>query len=182
MQIKINCEFEKMLSIAALKPHPKNRNKHPQEQIERLARLLEYQGWRHPIVVSLASDCIVAGHGRLEAAKLLGLTEVPVDFQEFASEEQEYSFIQSDNAIAAWAELDLSGINSDLPDLGPDLNLDMLGIKSFVLEPMDKLELPKSEKSDGQKQYRIEVKFPNDMEMMDIHDDLVSRGYIVRVL
>lgn len=138
--MNIRCEFKEMKPIAELKAHPKNRNKHPDEQIARLADIIKYQGWRHPVIVSTLSGFIVAGHGRMAAAKKLGLKEVPVDYQEFESEEQEYAFLQSDNAIALWAELDLSGINADLGDLGPDFDIDLLGIKNFTLEPADKLE------------------------------------------
>lgn len=132
------CEFEKMVPIGELKTHPKNRNDHPDEQIARLARVIEYQGFRHPIIVSNLSGFIVAGHGRLAAARKLGLKEVPVDYQDFESEEQEYAFLVSDNAIALWAELDLSGINADIGDLGPDFDIDLLGIKNFTIEVADK--------------------------------------------
>lgn len=124
--------------IDGLKPHPKNRNTHPPDQIKRLAEIIRYQGFRHPIIVSTLSGFIVAGHGRLEAAKELGLQRVPVHFQSFEDEDQEYAFLVSDNAIALWAELDLSGINADVGDLGPDFNLDLLGIKDFVLDMSEK--------------------------------------------
>lgn len=129
--MEVKCLFDKMVSVNELRPHPKNKNKHPPEQIERLAQILDYQGFRYPIKVSNLSGFIVSGHGRLEAAKKLGLSEVPVNFQEYKSEEQEYADLQADNAIALWAELDLSGINADLPSLGDDFNLDLLGIKEF---------------------------------------------------
>lgn len=135
----IHCAHDKITSILELRAHPKNRNKHPKEQIERLAKILEYQGWRSPIKVSNRSGFITSGHGRLEAAKLNGWEEAPVNFQDYDSEEQEYADVQSDNAIAAWAELDLSGINQDVIDLGPDFDIDLLGIEDFVLEPADKL-------------------------------------------
>lgn len=121
-----------------LTPHPKNRNKHSKEQIERLCQILKYQGWRYPIKVSRLSGYITSGHGRREAAIKMGLTEVPVSFQEYESEEQEYADVIADNAIASWSELDMSGINFDLPELGPDFDIDLLGIKDFVLEPADK--------------------------------------------
>lgn len=120
--------------IASLKPHPKNRNTHPPEQIERLAKIIKYQGWRHPIIVSKQSGFIVAGHGRLEAAKLLNLPVVPVHYQDFVDADQEYAFLISDNAIALWAELDLSAIHKDLPELGLG-DLDLLGFQNFELEP-----------------------------------------------
>ncbi len=132
MQIK--CKYDELVSPKKLKPHDKNRNKHPKEQIDRLAKLIEYQGVRAPIVVSKLSDKIVKGHGTLQALKKLKIKQVPVVYQEFEDEDQEYAFVQSDNAIANWAELDLSAINLDLADLGPDFNIDMLGINNFNLD------------------------------------------------
>ena len=133
--MKIRCEYKKLVPIKELKPHPKNRNTHPADQIARLAQVIEYPGFRHPIIVSNLSGFIVAGHGRLAAAQKLKLKEVPVDYQDFGSEEEEYAFLVSDNSIALWAELDFSGINADIGDLGPDFDIDMLGIKAFGLDP-----------------------------------------------
>ena len=126
-----------MVKTASLKPHPRNPNKHGEDQITRLAEIIEYQGWRHPIIVSTLSGYVVAGHGRLSSAKKMGLFEVPVDYQDFDSDEAEYAFLVSDNAVALWAELDMAGINADLGDLGPDFNIDLLGIENFILEPAE---------------------------------------------
>jgi hypothetical protein len=131
----VHCPHDALVSVKDLKPNPLNRNSHPKDQVERLAKILEFQGWRYPIKVSKRSGLITSGHGRLEAAKLLKWKEVPVSFQEYASEEQEYADTVSDNSIASWSELDLSGINSDLTDLGPDFDIDLLGIKEFSLVP-----------------------------------------------
>lgn len=79
------------------------------------------------------------------AARHLKWLEAPVSFQNYESDEQEYADVQSDNAIASWAELDLSGINFDLQELGPDFNIDLLGIKNFVLEPADKAQCDEDE-------------------------------------
>lgn len=138
--MKIHCKYDNLVKLEDFVPHPKNRNKHPKEQTDRLVELYKYHGIRHPIIVSALSGCIVAGHGRLEAAKKAGLKEFPAVLQEFENEEKEYAFLQADNAIALWAELDLSGINTDIGDFGPGFDIDMLGIKNFVLEPAEKLE------------------------------------------
>jgi hypothetical protein len=124
-----------LVPVKELKAHPQNRNQHPKDQIERLAKILEYQGWRYPIKVSKRSGFITSGHGRLEAAKLLKLKEVPVSFQDYTDEVQEYADLQADNAIASWSELDLSAINADIGDLGPDFDIDLLGIHSFTIVP-----------------------------------------------
>jgi len=133
-QVEIHCLYDLLAAPDDLKPHPKNRNKHPKAQIKRLAALFNYHGIRHPVVVSKRSGYVVAGHGRIEAARL-ARTPVPVVYQDFPTDEAEYAFIQSDNAIGLWADLDLAGINADLPDLGPDFDLDMLGLKGFTLDP-----------------------------------------------
>lgn len=136
--MKIHCKYDTLVNINVLEDHPKNRNKHSKDQIDRLAKLYEYQGIRHPIIVSRLTDLIVAGHGRKMAAKKLGMETFPVVYQEFENHEQEYAFLQSDNAIAIWAELDLSGINSDVPELGPDFDIDLLGIRNFTIDVAEK--------------------------------------------
>jgi hypothetical protein len=123
-----------LVDIDSLVLNPKNNNKHPKEQIERLAKLIQYQGFRNPVVVSKRTGFVLAGHGRIEAAKMAGLKEVPAMFQDFESEAQEYAYLTSDNAIASWAELDLSAINTEMLDLGPDFDIDLLGIKDFVID------------------------------------------------
>jgi DNA modification methylase len=137
--MKVNCAYDKLVPLHELKQHPKNRNKHNKEQIQRLAKILEHQGWRSPIKVSNQSGKITSGHGRLMAALHLGWIEAPVDLQDYESEDQEYADVIADNEIARWAELDLSGVNLDLADLGPDFDLDLLGINGFTLDP-EKLE------------------------------------------
>lgn len=137
--MKVHCLYDKLVPISELKLDPNNRNKHPQEQIERLAKILKYQGWRYPVKVSNQSGMVRSGHGRVEAAEHNGWTEVPVNFQDYDSPEQEYADSVADNAIASWSELDLPAINADIGDLGPDFDLDLLGIENFVLEPAEKL-------------------------------------------
>lgn len=131
------CLYDKLVDPKKLKPHPKNRNSHPQDQIDRLAKIIEYQGWRYPIKVSNQSGFVTAGHGRIEVAKALKC-KVPVNYQDYESDEQEYADVQSDNAIASWSELDFSGINADIANLGPDFDIDLLGIKNFEIDVCDK--------------------------------------------
>ena len=133
----VHCKHDELVDPKKLKVHPKNRNEHPKEQVERLAQILEYQGWRYPIKVSKVSGYVTSGHGRILAAKHLGWKEVPVNYQEYKSEDQEYADLQSDNAIAAWAELDLEAINVDLKELSTDFDVDLLGIKQLSIESSD---------------------------------------------
>lgn len=142
MNTKIHCNYDQLVAIEELlkKQHPRNPNKHPDTQIKRLAEILQYQGFRYPLKVSKLSGYITAGHGRLLAAKHLGLKVVPVNYQDYIDDAQEYADIVADNAIASWAELDLSSINTDIADFGPEFNVDMLGLENFTVEVSEKLE------------------------------------------
>jgi len=111
--IVVNCECTEMQPTESLAPNPRNPNKHPEYQVRLLAKILSETGWRAPITVSNQTGLIVRGHGRLEAAKYLGLAEVPVDRQDYDSEEAEWADLIADNRIADLAELD-KGILRDV--------------------------------------------------------------------
>lgn len=166
-----------LVDVGLLKPHPKNPNKHPADQIKRLAEILQFQGWRAPIVVSNQSGFIVAGHGRLMAAQSLGLKKVPVQYQDFDDESQEFSHMSADNSIAAWAEMDLSVIHKELIELEP-FSIEMLGFKNFQFESKDasrsKIELKIN--------HLLEIKLKDESEQQKLYDELRKRGYEVRIL
>lgn len=108
--IEVWCAYDKLVKVEELIPHPKNPNTHPQNQIKILAQNIRYHGWRHPIVVSKLSGYIVAGHGRLEAARELGVSIVPVEYQDFATEDNELAVLVGDNRLAELSSLDLNGL------------------------------------------------------------------------
>jgi DNA modification methylase len=118
--------------------NPKNRNKHPEEQIDHLADVIRYQGFRNPIVISNLSGHVAAGEGRVLAARKLGMKHIPAIFQDFKNEEQEWAFGISDNALALQSDLDFSGINADLPEFGPEFDIRMLGIENFEIDVADR--------------------------------------------
>lgn len=139
--MKINCAYTELVDIDLVVENPKNPNQHPEKQITLLAKIMKHQGWRNPVIVSKRSGFVVAGHGRLSAAKLNGWTEVPVDIQEFENEADEYAHMVADNKIAELSDTNLSKVNSDVMDFGPDFDLDLLGMLDFRVEPIDKLPM-----------------------------------------
>jgi ParB-like chromosome segregation protein Spo0J len=126
----VRCTHDKIVPIHELKAHPKNRNIHPPDQIEQLAEILKYQGWRYPVKVSKQSGYVTAGHGRMAAALHAGWTHVPVNYQDYDNDDMEYADVQADNAIASWAELDLKLVKLDIADR-PNLDVRLLGIKGL---------------------------------------------------
>lgn len=116
--VPVFCAHDAIVAIEKLIPNPKNPNTHPDAQIQALGRIIRQTGWRAPITVSKRSGFIVKGHGRLAAAKLEGFTEVPVDYQNYTNEAEEYADLVADNRIAELAEID----NKLLADIFADID------------------------------------------------------------
>ena len=131
--IAIQCSYDQLVDLVAVVPNPKNPNRHPEKQIALLSKVIQHQGWRAPIVVSTRSGFIVAGHGRYEAAKLLGLAQVPVNFQAFESEAMEYAHMIADNRIAELANPDQDALRDLLKELDGKLDLDLSGFDPDAL-------------------------------------------------
>jgi ParB-like chromosome segregation protein Spo0J len=102
-----------MVDIATLKPHPANPNTHPEKQIDLLAKIIHHQGWRSPITISNRSGFIVRGHARRLAALKLSIKNVPIDYQDYTTEQDELADLVADNKITELSEFDFS-IAADL--------------------------------------------------------------------
>jgi len=135
--IKVYCAFDEVVDITKIIPNPRNPNRHPERQIELLAKIIKNQGWRAPITISRRSGFVVRGGGRYEAAKLLHSTEVPVDFQDYASDAEEWADLIADNRIAELAYIDetvLKDLVSEI-DVG-DFDMDLTGFDNESLEKL----------------------------------------------
>tara|TARA_R110002153_G_scaffold166120_1_gene318637 strand:+ start:42 stop:1280 length:1239 start_codon:yes stop_codon:yes gene_type:complete len=136
---EIKSESITLVDIDSIIPNPKNANRHSIEQIKRLEKLITYQGFRNPLIVSNRTGFLIVGHGRLEAAINLGLEKLPVIYQDFIDEAQEYAYLISDNEIARWAELDKHLVYTELKDLDLE-DIELLGLEDFELPDIDVLD------------------------------------------
>lgn len=116
-QPEVYCRFTELRTLVSLVEHPKNPNTHPQAQLERLAEVIRGNGWRQPITVSDRSGYIIKGHGRYQAAKLAGFSEVPVEVQHYDNEAAELADMLADNRIAELSEIDNAALNEALQAL-----------------------------------------------------------------
>ena len=116
--VPVFCAHDKVVDIETLVPNPKNPNQHPDAQIQLLGRIIRQTGWRQPITISKRSGFIVKGHGRLLAARLEGMKEAPVDYQNYTNEAEEYADLVADNRIAELAVTD----NKLLADIFADID------------------------------------------------------------
>ena len=120
------------MDINKIHPYEKNAKKHPKKQIEQVAASIKEFGFNQPIVVD-KKGVIIVGHGRLEAAKLLGLKDVPTLTVDL-NEQQAKAYRLADNKLneSDW-EMDL--VIADLKGLDPEL-FDLTGFdKDLIIEP-----------------------------------------------
>lgn len=117
-----------MLPINSVKPYEYNVKQHSTTQVRKIATSIMSYGWDQPIVVD-SEFVIIKGHGRLEAAKVIGLDEVPVVVNTKISFEEAQAARIADNKVAEsswdvgqlWDELtDLKQGGIDMPSLGFD--------------------------------------------------------------
>lgn len=112
-------------SVDRLQPYAKNSRTHSEEQVKQIAASITEFGFTNPILVD-SSDGIIAGHGRLMAAKSMGLAEVPVIVLDHLTDEQRRAYIIADNKLAlnaGWDEAVLAEELKLLKDEGFDLDL-----------------------------------------------------------
>lgn len=134
MDVQIHCAYTELSDPTLLIPNPRNPNHHPKRQIELLAKIIQSQGWRAPVTVSNRSGFVVRGHGRLQAALLLGC-KVPIDRQDYASEAEEWADLIADNRIAELAEMDTGEVARLLNELdGLDFDMDLTGYAGKALD------------------------------------------------
>jgi ParB-like chromosome segregation protein Spo0J len=111
--------------IEALIPYVNNSRTHSDEQVAQIAASVREFGWTNPILVD-GQNGIIAGHGRLAAARKLGLAEVPVIVLDHLSDAQKKALVIADNKLASNAGWDnelLALELSEIKEFGFDLEL-----------------------------------------------------------
>jgi DNA modification methylase len=109
----------------SLRPYPGNARTHSPKQIRQIARSIERFGFNNPVLVD-DDDQIIAGHGRVEAAKLLGLKTIPTVRLSHLSEDDKRAYILADNRLAEKAGYDNEMLAIELQhlaDVGFDVSL-----------------------------------------------------------
>jgi DNA modification methylase len=105
-----------MESVAELKPNRRNPRSHSKSQLRQIAASIKAFGWTNPILID-ADKKVIAGHGRLKAAMMLGLTQVPAIFINDMTEAQKRAYIIADNKLAENAGWDRELLALELQDL-----------------------------------------------------------------
>src|SRR5262249_47471908 len=124
------------IAVDALKPHARNARTHSKKQIRQIADSIATFGFLVPLLID-DGGVIIAGHGRYDAAVLLGLHEVPVIRVEGLSEAKRRALALADNKIAQNAGWDRELLASELPELAELLIVENLDISITGFAPVE---------------------------------------------
>lgn len=129
MQIK-KVEVEKLI------PYVRNSRTHSDAQVAQIAASIKEFGWTNPILVD-GENGIIAGHGRLLAARKLGAKDVPVIELAHLTESQKRAYVIADNQLAMNAGWDTAMLTLELADLKEsEFDLDLIGFDTKELEKL----------------------------------------------
>lgn len=119
----------KTVSVEKLIPYVKNSRTHSDGQVAQIAASIKEFGWTNPILVDGESG-VIAGHGRLLAARKLGQKEVPVIELAHMTDSQKRAYVIADNQLAMNAGWDTTLLSLELADLKEvGFDLEILGFK-----------------------------------------------------
>lgn len=120
--------------VADLIPYAANSRTHSDAQVAQIAASIKEFGWTNPILVA-GDDTIIAGHGRLMAARKLALVEVPVIVLDHLSKSQQRALVIADNQLALNAGWNMDMLKAEIEDLQlDDFDLNILGFDDKFLD------------------------------------------------
>lgn len=123
-------------SVETLIPYINNSRKHSDEQVAQIAASIKEFGWTNPILVD-GKNGLIAGHGRLLAARKLKMDQVPVIELAHLSENQKKALIIADNKLALNSDWDSELLTLELQELlGEEYDLDLLGFDKDELDAL----------------------------------------------
>jgi len=120
--------------VRELRPHPNNARTHSKKQLRQIARSIEQFGFCNPVLIDDANQ-IIAGHGRVEAVKLLGLEAVPTCRLSHLSEAEKRAYILADNKLAEKAGWDKELLAIELQGLIElDVDVKLTGFETAEID------------------------------------------------
>lgn len=172
--------------IDRLIPYAKNSRTHSPEQIAQIAASIKEWGFTSPILID-ETGSILAGHGRLAAARKLALDTVPVMVAEGWTDAQKRAYVIADNKLALNAGWDNEMLKVEIGELG-DLNFDLelLGFDEIELATLFDENPDEDQEKDLKEEsynevFNIIIECKDESEQEKIFNRLDSEGYKCRV-
>ena len=170
-----------MLPVSEVRPYEKNPRKNA-EAVKYVRASIEKFGFKQPIVID-SNRVIISGHTRLEAAKSLGMAEVPCIVADDLTEAQAKALRLADNKVAEFSEWKMNLLGEELGELAEISDIDM---GDFGFD--DNLEMDDEEENGTEEKgvnlsetFQIIVECENEIEQQEIFEKLSGEGYKCRL-
>lgn len=151
-------------SVEALIPYVNNSRTHSDEQVTQVASSIKEFGFTNPILID-EHDGVIAGHGRLMAAKKLNLSEVPCIILAGLTEAQKKAYVIADNQLALNSGWDLDALRLEVETLNElEFDIDLLGFDGDVIDKLLDIEGELPELPDGDRD-------PFQQKTFTLHDE-----------
>ncbi|EED9388538.1 nuclease [Salmonella enterica subsp. enterica] len=137
------------LPLGKLLRYAKNSRTHSDEQVDQLVNSIREFGFTNPVLIDEKNE-LIAGHGRLAAAEILELAEVPAIRLKNLSEKQKKAYRIADNKLALNAGWDMQLLAEEVRELmDDDFDIDLLGFHETEIDEMLAVETPPDEGDDA---------------------------------
>lgn len=167
------------VSLDLLKPYERNAKIHGEDQIQMLMNSIKEFGFLSPCLVERETFNLIAGHGRVEAAKRLGMKTVPCVFVEDITEAQRRAYILADNRLTELGEWDMNMVNIELEELN-DLDFDV-SVTGFELNVSNDEEPTETDGIAFKDTLSVVVSCNSEDDAEIIYNELTERGYKCRI-
>ena len=171
-----------MLPVSEVRPYEKNPRKNA-EAVKYVKASIEKFGFKQPIIVD-SNRVIIAGHTRLEAAKSLGMAEVPCIVADDLTDAQVKALRLADNKVAEFSEWEMNLLGEELGELAEISDIDMgdFGFDDNLYKIGDEEENETEEKGVNLSEtFQVIVECENEIEQQGIFEKLSGEGYKCRL-
>ena len=152
----------KTVEISKLKPYENNAKRHTGIQLEKLSKSIEEFGFISPVLIDKDFN-IIAGHGRTEAAKQIGIKSVPCVEIEGLTEEQRKAYILADNRLAEFGQWDYDLVRAEIGELETlEFDIESLDLK-FPELPDNELGYYGDERERTNKAYNLDKVYSTEL-------------------
>lgn len=162
-------------NLSDLLPYPNNAKTHSDEQIAKIAASIKEFGFNNPVLVDNDGG-IIAGHGRVDAARKLNLTELPTITLGHLTEAQKKAYILADNRLAEiGSEWDLDLVALELDQIAElDLDIDLTGFDDSLMISGEVVDFP--ELASGDKEPYQQMTFTLHDEQVEIVKEAITKA------
>jgi len=163
-------------SINDLIPYVNNSRTHSDDQINQIASSIKEFGFTNPILIDEQGG-IIAGHGRIQAAKKLNINDVPCIILEGLTESQKKAYIIADNQLALNAGWDIDSLRLEIETLQEmNFDLDLLGFEDDVIQKLLDIDAELPDLPDGDRNPFQQKTFTLHDEQAQIIEDAMTKA------